>query len=495
MNNHLDSTSLQQIESWLVAPRETEHLEFKEAKAQYSTEKILRYCVALANEGGGKLVLGVTDKPPRQVVGSNAFANPADIQGKILHSLGFRVDVEEVAHPSGRVVVFHIPPRPAGRPYHYEGAYLMRSGEEVVPMTEDRLRQVFSEGQPDWLTRSALAGVSADDVVALLDTQSYFDLMKLPYPTSRDGVIEKLITEGLIERGQGDWTITNMGAILFAKKLSEFPAAIARKAARVVLYDGVNKTKTKGERLGVRGYAAGFSGLLEYVHTSAPQNKYLEEVVREEVKMFPLQALRELIANALIHQDFEVAGASVMVEMYSDRVEISNPGRPPIEVDRFIDEYVSRNERLAGLMRRLGICEEKGSGVDKVVSLAEMYQLPAPDFRVSELRTIAVLFVHQGFAQMSRPDRTRACYQHCCLRYISNQRMTNQSLRERFGLPESKTATASQIIAQTKDKQLIKPDETESQSTGTPATSPTGPDQTECLNANTRPRPTLGKFL
>lgn len=461
----MNSTTLQEIDKWLLAPRENEHLEFKEAKNQYTAEKVFRYCVALANEGGGKLVLGVTDKLPRQVVGSSAFVNPSDIQAKILHALGFRVDVEEVSYPTGRVVVFHIPPRPAGRPYHFEGAYLMRSGEEIVPMTEDRLRQIFAEGQPDWHSRPALSSASADEVVSLLDTQSYFDLMKLPYPTTREAVLEKLMTEGLIEHGQGGWNIANVAAVLFAKKLSDFPPAIARKAPRVVIYDGIDKTKTRDERLGVKGYAAGFSGLLEYVHSSAPQNKYLEEVVREEVKMFPLQALRELIANALIHQDFEVSGASVMVEMYADRVEISNPGRPPIEVDRFIDEYVSRNERLAGLMRRLGICEEKGSGVDKVVSLAEAYQLPAPDFRVSELRTIAVLFVHQSFAQMSRPDRTRACYQHCCLRYISNQRMTNQSLRERFGLPESKTATASQVIAQTKDKQLIKLDETESQST------------------------------
>lgn len=461
----LNSTPQHEIEQWLTVPRETEHLEFKEAKSQYSTEKVLRYCVALANEGGGKLVLGVTDSPPRQVVGSSAFANPADIQSKILHALGFRVDVEEVSHPLGRVVIFHVPSRPAGRPCHFEGAYLMRSGEEIVPMTPDRLQQIFAEGQPGWLTRSALTDVSADEVIGHLDTQAYFDLMKLPYPTTRDAVLDKLATEGLIEPTQGGWVITNMGAVLFAKKLSDFPTPIARKAPRVVLYDGVDKTKTKGERLGVGGYAAGFSGLLEYVHSSAPQNKYLEQALREEVKMFPLQALRELLANALIHQDFEVTGASVMVEMYSDRVEISNPGRPPIAVDRFIDEYVSRNERLANLMRRLGICEEKGSGVDKVVSLAEVYQLPAPDFRVSELRTIAVLFVHQGFSRMSRPDRTRACYQHCCLRYISNQRMTNQSLRERFGLPESKTATASQIIAQTKDKQLIKLDETESQST------------------------------
>lgn len=201
------------------------------------------------------------------------------------------------------------------------------------------------------------------------------------------------------------------------------------------------------------------------MHSAAPQNHFVEQVVREEVKMFPRQALRELIANALVHQDFLITGASVMIEMFSDRVEISNPGIPPISVDRFIDEYRSRNELLADFMRRLGFCEEKGSGIDKVVKLAEIFQLPAPDFRVGESRTTAVLFAHQEFSDMSKGDRIRACYQHCCLLYVSNQRMSNQTLRDRFKLPESAAATVSLVIGAAKDAGLIKPDDTETSST------------------------------
>jgi predicted HTH transcriptional regulator len=85
------------------------------------------------------------------------------------------------------------------------------------------------------------------------------------------------------------------------------------------------------------------------------------------------------------------------------------------------------------------------SGIDKVIQAVEDYQLPAPDFRVGERRTTAVLFGQD----MNRNDRIRACYQHCCLRYVMNEQMTNQSLRERFKLPESKSATVSQIIAAT----------------------------------------------
>lgn len=458
-------TQPDQLDAWLAAPRETENLEFKEAKQQYDNNKLFKYCVALANEGGGHLVLGVTDKPPRKIVGSSAFPNIVDIQSKLFEKLKFRVDVEELLHPDGRVLIFHIPSRPTGTAYSLEGAYLMRSTEELVPMSEDRLRRIFSEGKPDWLMEDAMTELSDEEVLRLLDTQAFFRLVKIPYPSSPSAAFERLVSEGLLSRERSGWKISNLAAILLADNLENFPLDVSRKAPRVVIYEGANKLATRFDYQGKKGYAVGFKGLVEYVDKVAPQNKFVEEVLREEVKMFPQQALRELIANALIHQDFSVRGGSVMIEMYSDRVEISNPGIPPIQVDRFIDEYRSRNERLADLMRRMGACEEKGSGVDKVVSAAEVYQLPAPDFRVSEARTTAILFAHQEFAAMSRGDRTRACYQHCCLKYVSNARLSNHSLRERFRLPEAKTATASQVIAATKEAGLIKADETDSAST------------------------------
>lgn len=457
--------TLETLARWLAVVREDEHLEFKEAKQQYATGTLLRYCVALANEGGGHLVLGVSDKPPRRVVGTQAFQNAGEIKARILEALRFRVEITELMHPDGRVLVFEIPPRPVGTPLHLDGAYLMRAGEDLVPMSADQLRRILAEGGPDWFDQAARERASADDVIALLDTQSFFDLIGLPYPTTREGVLARLAQERLIAKQANGWLITNLAAILLAKRLDGFSPELARKAPRVVIYEGINKLVTREDKPGMRGYAVGFESLVDFVHSAAPQNRFVEQVLREEVKMFPRQAIRELVANALIHQDFQASGASVMIEMYADRLEISNPGLPPIKVERFIDEYRSRNERLADLMRRMGICEEKGSGIDKVVDAAEVFQLPAPDFRVGETRTTAVLFAHQDFAEMSKPDRIRACYQHCCLKYVSNQRMSNQSLRERFKLPESKAATVSLVIGATKDAGLIKADESESTST------------------------------
>ncbi len=459
--------TLEILHRWLLLPTETENLEFKEAKQQFDSTKLLRYCVAIANERGGYLVLGVTDKPPRQVVGTQAFSNDTNlnsIKSRIVEKLQIRVDVEELFHPDGRVVVFIIPSRPVGQPIHIDGTYLMRAGEDLVPMTPDVLRRIFDEGKPDWFMQAAYISARSEEVISLLDTQSYFEMLKIPYPTRQEGVLERFQGDDLIVDTSNGWTITNLAAILFAKHLASFSPELARKGPRVVIYESIDKTRTRLDYPGRKGYATGFKNLIEFVHSSAPQNRSIEQVVREEVKMFPLQALRELIANALVHQDFLTTGSSVMIEMYPDRVEISNPGIPPIDVKRFIDEFRSRNERLAEHMRRLGICEEKGSGIDKVVQAAEIFQLPAPDFRVSELRTIAVLFAHKNFSEMNRSDRVRACYQHCCLMYVTNQRMSNQSLRQRFNLSELKAASASQVISMTKEEGLIKADESETMS-------------------------------
>jgi ATP-dependent DNA helicase RecG len=190
-----------------------------------------------------------------------------------------------------------------------------------------------------------------------------------------------------------------------------------------------------------------------------PQNEVIEDALRKEVKLVPQTLVRELVANLLIHQDLSATGTSVMVEIYSNRIEFSNPGDPIVPIERFIDGYQSRNERLADFMRRFGICEEKSSGIDRVVRDAEFYQLPAPDFKAMHQRTLVTIYGPRDFEDMNRDDRMRACYQHCALKWVMSENMTNQSLRERFHLPEAKSAIVSQIISSTIDMGLIRLDD------------------------------------
>ena len=447
-----------QIDLWRQAPSEYQNLEFKEAKNQFDREKLSAYCVAIANEGGGHLVLGVADSPPRPVVGTAAFGDVVEAADRLFQKIGFRVDVEQIAHRNGRVVVFRIPSRPHGTAYHLDGKYLMRSGQSLVPMSEDRLRAIFAEGGPDWLEEPCLDGLSPEGVIDLLDTQSFFDLMKQPYPTDRVGVLDRLVRERLIDTQDGTFVIRRIAGLLLAKKLERFPD-LARKAPRVVVYTGESKLDTRVDQPGQRGYAVGFPGLVSFVMAQLPQNEVIENALRKSVKLLPQDSVRELVANALIHQDLSIGGASPMIEIYANRIEISNPGEPIVPVERFIDGYQSRNERLADFMRRMSICEEKSSGIDRVVHQAEAFQLPAPDFRAGYRRTIVIVYGPKPFEEMGREDRVRACYQHCALRWVVSEQMTNQSLRERFGLSESKAAVTSQVIAATIEAGLIKPDE------------------------------------
>ena len=166
--------------------------------------------------------------------------------------------------------------------------------------------------------------------------------------------------------------------------------------------------------------------------------------------------MRELVANMLIHQDFTVSGTGPMVEIFDGRVELSNPGAPLVSTDRFVDAPPrSRNEAVAALMRRFGVCEERGSGIDKVVLEVELAQLPAPLFEAPEGSTRAVLFSHKKMKDMDRVERIRATYLHICIQYVESKRATNATLRKRFGIPDNNASVVSRLLNDAVDAGMI----------------------------------------
>ncbi len=201
----------------------------------------------------------------------------------------------------------------------------------------------------------------------------------------------------------------------------------------------------------------------EWVNSQLPANEEIGKVLRQDSRMYPEIAIRELIANALIHQDFSVKGFP-MIEIFQDRIEISNPGDPLITPDRFIDSYISRNDTIADIMRRMGFCEEKGSGLDKVIFYNELYQLPPIQVKVQEHRTTVTLYSYRGLKNLDKKEKIRACYQHACLKYVSNEKMSNESLRERFKIEAKNAAIASRIIKDTYEAELIKDEDPTSNS-------------------------------
>ena len=428
-----------------VAGMEGEYLEFDPPGNHNDFEKLADYCAALANEGGGQIKLGVADSPSQRVVEAPEFGAPERIVAGIYDRIGLRVTYDEVPHANGRVFQFHVPSRPLGQAVGHKGRYLVRAGDQLVPMPFEDMKRIMAGDAPDWTQRSALTTVDGHTVTRLLDTQSYFILSGSSYPTTQRAVLNQFAREGFVRFDNGSWTITNLGAILFARNLEDFDL-LRRKSPRVTVYEGKGKLRSTHDQFMTKGYATGFDDLVNFVTGLIPHTETYERALRSYVKKFPAIAVRELIANALMHQDFEMRGMSVDINIFDDRMEISNPGTHSVAPERFIDKCRPRNERLADLMRQLGICEGKGTGVDKVVSATEECQLPPPDFREGTNRTTVVLFSHKAFAEMHGGDRVRATYQHCCLRYLQNDRMTNQSLRDRFGIPRKAAATVSRVI-------------------------------------------------
>jgi len=293
----------------------------------------------------------------------------------------------------------------------------------------------------------------------LIDYPDYFDLLSIPLPENRAQILQALRSDGMIVPSDVNkqWNITNLGAALFAKQLESFPN-LSRKAVRVIQYRGDSRVETIREQVGVRGYAVGFGGLIEFTNSFLPSNEVIGQALRQTVQMYPELAIRELVANALIHQDFSITGTGPMVEIFTDRIEITNPGIPLVDPLRFVDSPPrSRNEKIAGFMRRVGVCEERGSGWDKIGFAIEFNQLPAPLVEVSRQHIKVTLFSHRGLNEMDHADRVRAIYLHACLRHVTGKRVTNASVRERFGITAHNSAKASRLIKEAVEAGLVVP--------------------------------------
>ena len=324
------------------------------------------------------------------------------------------------------------------------------------PDTERELWSIFSKKPFEYMV--ALENVSEDLVLRLLDYSSYFEMLSIDLPSNKVGILSMLSAEGMIIKSEtGNYNITNIGAILFAKRLSDFPS-LSRKAIRVIKYNGNNRMSSASkEQIGGKGYANGFEGLIDYINSTLPYNEIMGVALRKDVPMYPELAVRELVANAIIHQNFFIQGTSPMIEIFEDRMEITNPGTPLIEKERFVDHPpVSRNEKLASFMRRVGVCEERGSGYDKVVFQTELYQLPAPEIEIYNNHTKIILYSHREYAKMRREDRQRACYLHACLKRVNREYMTNSSLRERFNIDIKNSSMISRLLNDTCKTGLIK---------------------------------------
>lgn len=445
------------IDSILVRNRECEWIEFKHNF--HSKEEIGERISAISNSAFlcnmpyGYIVFGIDDKT-FQVIGTDLYATRKMVGNEELESwlsthLNPRIDFEIIDNfeyeDIGHVCVFKIPAT-TNRPVSFLNEEYVRVGSTTRKLKDfpKKEAKIWKGGQKPLEILIAKEKQTASEVISLLSIETYFDMMNLPLPSDSNGIIDRFLAERIIVRDEIGYSITQLGALLFAKRLTDFDS-LRRKQVRVVIYKGKSKVETIREQLFDTGYANGFKNIITWINGQLPSNEEIGQALRTTVIMYPEIAIREIVANMLVHQDFMEQGFPT-IEIYSDRIEISNPGQPIISIERFIDEYSSRNASLADLMRRLGICEELGSGLDKVIAAIELFQLPPLRFQVQETRTTVTLFAYRKYSELDKSERIMACYQHACLKYVTNDKMTNQSLRKRLGISDKNYPMASRII-------------------------------------------------
>ena len=461
-----DARMLALVDELLALPAETTWVEFKEsnADAEMIGKRIsaMSNAARLAEKPFAYLLWGVRDVDHAAVgttfePSSQKHSNqPLELwlAQHLRPAIAFTFKVLD--YRGTRMVLLEIPAA-LSSPVEFDRQAYIRIGSATPRLSDhpERLKALWAKVQPyAWEGGIAAQFLSGDEVLARLDYAAYFELTGQPLPDNRAGIFDRLQADHLIQADVGGhWNITNLGAVLFARQLADFSPSIARKAIRFVAYQGTGRADRVTHRHdGHKGYALGFSVLIDYIDGLMPRKAF-----REERPLYPAIAIRELVANALIHQDMTITGAGPLVEMFADRLEITNPGQPLVQPERFLDfPPRSRNEALAALMRRMRLCEEQGTGIDKVIVAVELHQLPPPDFRVEGDAVRAVLYAPRRFAEMTPQERVRACYQHAALKYMSGQKMTNATLRERYGIEPQNAAQASAVIRQALQAELIR---------------------------------------
>ncbi len=370
------SVMLDQLKE-LMDSREDEHLEFKEGKNGYDFHELARYCSAFANEGGGKLILGVTNKIPRRVVGSNAF-KPVEkaVQG-LLQALHMKVLAVELPHPDGRVLIFDVPSRPPGLPISYKGTNWMRSGESLVPMSNDMLRKIFEETVTDFSAEICKA-VTVDNLnpsaIAALREAWY---RKTGQKTAREVPdLQFLEDAGLLI----DHEVTYAALVLVGSR-----RALTRhlsQAEIVFEYRSSDASGAPQERLDFRdAFFQIYDELWKVINLRNDVQHLHDGLFLRDIRTFNERAVREALLNAVSHRDYRLAG-SIFVKQYPRRIEIVSPGGMPpgITPENILWRQHPRNRLIAEVLARCGFVERSGQGVNLMYEESVKEGKVAPDF-------------------------------------------------------------------------------------------------------------------
>ncbi len=369
-------TLIDQLNQWLEE-QEGEQFEFKEAKNKYSSDKLAKYSSALANEGGGRIVLGVTDSRPRKVVGTNAFKQPDRTRRTLMEKIPLRIDCLEIPHPDGRVLVFEVPSHPIGTPIKYEGRYWSREADSLVPLSEDKLRIIFSQGGHDF-SAEVCHGAGIQD----LDSNAIENFRRRWTDKSKNKKLaalskEQLLTDAEVLLGNG---LTYAALILFGSK--QALGKYLGQAEIVFEYRSSNASGPAQQRKEFRrGFFSCYEELWDIINLRNDLQHFQEGLFVLDIPTFEEQSVREAILNAVSHRDYQLGG-NVFVRQHPRKLIIESPGGFPVGItpDNILDRQSPRNRRIAEVFAKCGLVERSGQGMNLMFERSIQQGKPKPDF-------------------------------------------------------------------------------------------------------------------
>ena len=379
-------TSKGTLADWLAEP-EGEHLEFKAAVGNYQFEKLVKYCAALANEGGGKMILGVTDKRPRAIVGTNAFVEPARSVAGLVERLRLKIECEEIQSPGGRVLIFHVPARPLGMAIEADGAFWMRAGETLRAMTQDELKRIVLEACADFSAEvCAAAGIGDLDLAAVERFRGLW-MEKSGKASMARIKVEQVLEDAELLCAGG---ITFAALILFGTR-----AALGRhlgQAEVVFEYRSSEASIPYQQRLEFRqGFFTALDELWGAINLRNEVQQYQDGLFVKQIPTFNERVVREAILNAVTHRDYRLAG-SVFIRQFPRKLEVVSPGGLPagITLDNILDRQLPRNRRVAEACAKCHLVERSGQGIDLMFRNLIEEGKPQPDFTGTDDHQVSV---------------------------------------------------------------------------------------------------------
>lgn len=342
-------------------------LEYKES----FSSSMARELVAFANSAGGKILIGVRDDGT--VCG---VQDSNDLRAKI-QDIARNCDppVKVLVEPVGKVVVVHVREGDS-KPVQCREGFFWRQGAGAQKLSRDEIRDFFrSEGS----IRFDLAACPKFRYPRDFDRDKFAAWVKESGITRKGRVEDVLVNIDAAERVRGRLVLRNVGVLFFAKDVRHF---FPQAYVTCLLAKGRDKADILDRKDFCAGAVSDIEESLRFIERNTRIAYRIEKLRREEVPEYPMRALREAIANAVMHRDYFEAGANVFVEIYDDRIEVSNPGGLPKGLTRaeLGTRSVRRNPLIADLLHRIAFIEKAGTGIRRMREDAKKSGCPEPTF-------------------------------------------------------------------------------------------------------------------